>query len=59
MANTPGFNCRISIAFTADKNGKPVAYRWSAMAMRWIKMAHAEAKMLVSTEAADEIEYRK
>lgn len=59
MTKTPGFNTRISIAFTADKNGKPVAYRWSRMGMRWIKMAYAEAKMLVATEVADQINYTR
>jgi hypothetical protein len=59
MTNTPGFNTRISIAFTADKNGKPIAYRWCRPGMRWIKMNYDEAKMLVASESADQIEYRR
>jgi hypothetical protein len=59
MTNTPGFNTRISVAFAADKNGKPVAYRWSRAALRWIKMSYAEAKVFVSSGSADEVEYRR
>jgi hypothetical protein len=57
MNKTPGFNTRISIAFTADKNGKPIAYYWSSLAMRWIRIGYDKAKMLVSTGGADQVDY--
>ena len=57
--NTPGFNSRISIAFTADKNGKPIAYYWSRRAVRWIKIGYDKAKVLVGSGDADQTEYRR
>ena len=58
MTKTPGFNTRIQIAFTADKNGKPIAYYWSrALSPRWIKIGYDRAKMLVATGDADQISY--
>lgn len=59
MANTPGYNTRISIAFTADKNGRPIAYRWSSASLRWIKTSYDTAKVLVGSGNADEIEYKR
>jgi hypothetical protein len=57
MRKTPGFNSRISIAFTADKNGKPIAYYWSSLAMRWIRIGYDRAKTLVSAGDADQVNY--
>jgi hypothetical protein len=59
MAKTPGFNCRIAIAFTADKHGRPIAYRWSFPGMRWIRMGYDAAKLHVAAGEADEIRYVK
>lgn len=47
------------IAFTADKNGKPIAYRDDRMAGRWVKVGYEHAKMLVATGAAREVQYTK
>ena len=47
------------IAFTADKHGKPIAYKWSPMAMRWIKTSYDEAKIKVATGAAVQVAYSK
>lgn len=57
VEKTPGFNTRISIAFTTDKNGKPLAYRWSSLQMRWFRMPYDKAKVLVATNSADETTY--
>ena len=60
MNNTPGFNCRIGIAFTANKNGKPIAYYWSrSMYPRWIRIGYDRAKLLVDSGQADRIAYVK
>jgi ribosomal protein L24E len=37
-----------NIRFTADKNGKPLAHRWSPRALRWIRISMDEAKILVA-----------
>lgn len=50
--NTPGYNTRIAIFFTTDRNGRKVAYRWSGMQVRAFRMQLAEAELLVATEAA-------
>lgn len=60
MNKTPGFNCRIGIAFTADKNGRPIAYYWSrSLYPRWIRIGYDRAKLLVATKQADEVPYVK
>lgn len=57
MAKPPGFNGRIGIAFTADKNGRPIAYRWCFPAMRWIRIGYDAAKLHIAAGEADEIRY--
>jgi hypothetical protein len=47
------------IAFTNDKNGRPIAYRYCRLARRWIKVNLEEAKFRVASGADDEVEYRK
>ena len=59
MTKTPGYNSRLGIAFTADKNGRQVAYYWSRAASRWIKMGLDEAKLHVAAGDPDRIEYRR
>ena len=55
---TPGYNCRLSIAFTADKHGRPIAYYLSrSSSLRWIRMSYDAAKLFVAQEQADEILY--
>ena len=53
MAKTPGYNCRISIAFDVIAGGRKVAYRWTRSQMRWFRMGLAEAELLIATGAAD------
>lgn len=46
------------IAFTADKNGKPVAYKDTrSISARWVRVSYEEAKLLVATGAAREVAY--
>ena len=50
-----GYNApmnKTQIKFAADKNGTPLAYRYSHSAMRWFRMSYDEAQILVSTGAA-------
>ena len=56
---TPGYNSRLQIAFTADKNGKAIAYYLSrgGGSMRWIRMGYAAAKDFVAQQTADEVRY--
>lgn len=57
---TPGFNTRLQIAFTADKNGKAIAYYWSrAVYPRWIRIGYDRAKLLVAGGDADQVAYTK
>lgn len=64
MTKTPGYNTRLRIAFTADRNGRPVAYYWSGHgypgmrgAGRWIRMSLAEARDHVAQGYADQVSY--
>lgn len=51
---TPGFNCRVSIFFQSDKNGRKCAYYWTGFVSgRAIRMKLAEAEMLVAQDLAD------
>lgn len=52
---TPGFNCRLSIWFDTNKNGRKVAYYWSGRNMRAIRMSVTDAELFIATEAADRI----
>jgi hypothetical protein len=48
---TPGYNCRLTIRFSADKNGRPLAHYWSHNRLssgRWIRLGYDEAKMFVA-----------
>jgi len=45
------------IAFTADQHGRPLAYRWSWLGMRWLRVALDAAKLDLSTGAAIEVAY--
>jgi hypothetical protein len=62
MSNkTPGYNCRLKIAFTTIKGGKSVAYYESRSlgGMRWIRMGYDQAKLFVAQGQADEVPYIK
>lgn len=43
---------KMQIKFAADKNGTPLAFRYSIRAMRWFRMNYDEAQILVATGAA-------
>ena len=43
---------KTQIKFAADKNGTPLAYRYSIRATRWFRMNYDEAQILVATGAA-------
>jgi hypothetical protein len=49
------------IAFTADKNGTPIAYYLlrAGFTTRWIKMGYDKAKIEVATGTAIQVEYVK
>jgi hypothetical protein len=51
--NTPGFDHRISIKFTTDRNGRKLAHRWSMRALRWFRISLADAELWIATDAAD------
>lgn len=60
--NTPGYNTRLFIAFSADRHGKPLAYYWSGHGApgtlgRWIKMSVDEARDHLAQGFADRSEY--
>lgn len=55
MNKTPGYVERLSIWFATDKNGKRVAYRWSASQFRGFRMGLAEAELFIAQDLADEI----
>ena len=62
-AVTPGYNRRLSVAFTVDKHGKPIAYRWSGdfapgtLHGRWIRMPLVEAQNLDAQGAVNRVRY--
>lgn len=64
-APTPGYNCRLSIAFTTDKRGKVLAYYWSGGRApvgslgRWMRMPLADARLFVAEGSADQDTYRR
>ena len=47
------------IAFTANRKGQPIAYRYCRLAMRWIRVGYEDAKFAVATGAAIEVRYSK
>lgn len=52
---TPGYNCRIGIFYDLDKRGRRIAYRWSRLGMRAIRMPLAEADALIAQGGADHL----
>jgi hypothetical protein len=53
---TPGYNRRMTFAFTTDKRGRPVAYYWGRN-WRWFRAPYEASKLLVAQELADETAY--
>lgn len=53
--NTPGYNCRIAIRFTSDKNGRKLAHYWSGNFYgRWIRIGLTNAETWIATDRADQ-----
>jgi hypothetical protein len=56
-AKTPGYNCRLTIRFSADKNGRPLAHAWNQSILssgRWIRISTDAARMFVAQGQADQ-----
>ena len=52
--NTPGYNCRIAIFFTYDKNGnKRARYYGKHNLFRSFPLGLADAELFIATEQAD------
>lgn len=57
-APTPGFNRRMTFAFTSDKRGRSIAYYWGGgHPGRWFRTAYQAAKLAIEQEQADETPY--
>jgi len=52
-AKTPGYNRRLVIFFTHGRNGRKMAWYWSAYQMRAFRVPLADAEMWKATEQAD------
>jgi hypothetical protein len=50
---TPGYNVRLGIYFTADKNGKKRAYRWGAGQFRAFPIGVDKAEAFIAQGFAD------
>jgi hypothetical protein len=49
---------RPTYAFTANKKGQAIAYRWDGIQARWFRTQLAAAQLAVVTGQADEETYR-
>ena len=57
MNHTPGYNCRIRIYFTHDKNGnKRARYIGRHNPLRSFPLPLADAEMFIAQELADKVE---
>ncbi len=58
---TPGYNCRLTISFSYDRNGRKVAYYYSrsltsgSLMGRKIRMPIGDATLFVAQGQADEV----
>lgn len=52
-------NDQMQIAFTTDKNGRPIAYRWSPLSCRWMKIGIDAAKLRIASGMAREVAYSR
>ncbi len=52
---TPGYNCRLTVRFSLDRNGRRLAHYLSRNlgSWRWIRMPLANAEVFVAMELAD------
>lgn len=59
--STPGYNCRLTISFNYDRNGRKVAYYYSrsltggSLMGRKIRMPVGDAVLFVAQGQADEV----
>lgn len=53
---TPGYNSRLEIYFTTDKNGKRRAFRFSPRQFRAFPIGVAEAELFIAQGQADQID---
>ena len=52
--NTPGYNCRIAITFSTNKNGRKLArYTSHRQPFRSFPLPLADAELFIATGAAD------
>jgi hypothetical protein len=58
---TTGYMTRIDIAFSFDRHGEKVAYRWSRWTGggRWVEMFVAAAEEHVSNNGANVVSYKR
>ena len=54
---TPGFNCRLKIAFTATCRGPVAYYQGGGLSRRWIRIGLERARLFVAQDQADRIEF--
>jgi hypothetical protein len=54
---TPGYNVHLEIAFTTDRYGRPIAYRWSPSSHRWMRMSLNDARIFVAEGEATQVPY--
>jgi hypothetical protein len=47
------------VAFTANRKGQPIAYRWCTSFHRWFRIGYEEAKFAVAIGEAIEVRYIK
>lgn len=48
---------QVAIAFKTDKRGNTLAYKYSPSASRWIKIGLDQARMMISTGQAKQVDY--
>ncbi len=54
---TPGYNCRLKIAFTATRKGPVAYYQGGGLSRRWIRIGLEAARSFVAQDQADRIEF--
>ncbi len=54
-SKTPGYNVRLSIRFTTDRNGRVRATRYSSMNQRWFPVKVSDAELWIAQDLADRV----
>lgn len=52
-ATTPGFNCRVTVEFRTDRNGRRFAQQWNNRCRRWVRCSLVDAELWVAQGLAD------